>query len=175
MKSPDVHPRRLTPSSLEGEVRGSDYDNTVRVLRNNGKFTGQKPPLRLMEIWAVRTCLQRSMRTGDLAMSQQVESIQSDQTESAWQLSRPRRRITGNLQRYRSIESRVYSGARSVTMRSHAGRREGCSTPALIRVTVSAQPRAQVDDHLDCAGIEDSAELALQRVLQGEIKADNDQ
>jgi hypothetical protein len=33
-----------------------------------GKFTGQKPPLKLKEIWAIRIRLQLSARTRDLAI-----------------------------------------------------------------------------------------------------------
>jgi hypothetical protein len=39
-----------------------------RVPWNKGKFTGQKPPLKLNEIWAIRIRLQLSARTRDLAM-----------------------------------------------------------------------------------------------------------
>jgi hypothetical protein len=39
-----------------------------RVPWNKGKFTGQKPPLKLKEIWAIRIRLQLSARTRDLAI-----------------------------------------------------------------------------------------------------------
>ncbi|WP_431311371.1 integrase [Paraburkholderia aromaticivorans] len=39
-----------------------------RVPWNKGKLTGQKPPLKLKEIWAIRTRLQLAARTRDLAM-----------------------------------------------------------------------------------------------------------
>ena len=35
---------------------------------NKGKLTGQKPPLKLPEIWAIRTRLQIGQRTRDLAL-----------------------------------------------------------------------------------------------------------
>ena len=35
---------------------------------NKGKLTGQKPPLKLSEIWAIRTRLQIGLRTRDLAL-----------------------------------------------------------------------------------------------------------
>jgi len=39
-----------------------------RVPWNKGKLTGQKPPLKLPEIWAIRTRLQASSNTRELAM-----------------------------------------------------------------------------------------------------------
>jgi integrase len=39
-----------------------------RVPRNKDKLTGQKPPLKLREIWAIRIRLQLGARTRDLAM-----------------------------------------------------------------------------------------------------------
>ena len=35
---------------------------------NKGKLTGQKPPLKLQEIWAIRTRLQIARKTRDLAL-----------------------------------------------------------------------------------------------------------
>jgi len=40
----------------------------ARVPWNKRRFTGQKPPLKLKEIWAIRIRLQLSARTRDLAM-----------------------------------------------------------------------------------------------------------
>jgi len=52
---------------LKGVCHGSDYgQHPVRVPWNKGKFTGQKPPLKLKEIWAIRIRLQLSARTRDL-------------------------------------------------------------------------------------------------------------
>lgn len=39
-----------------------------RVPWNKGKLTGQKPPLKLKEIWAIRTRLQLDKRTRELAL-----------------------------------------------------------------------------------------------------------
>ncbi|AJG23801.1 putative recombinase [Cupriavidus basilensis] len=39
-----------------------------RVTWNNGKLTGQKPPLKLQEIWAILTKLQMSANIRELAM-----------------------------------------------------------------------------------------------------------
>ncbi|CAB3783889.1 Tyrosine recombinase XerC [Paraburkholderia ultramafica] len=39
-----------------------------RVPWNKGRLTGQKPPLKLREIWAIRVCLQLSSHVRDLAM-----------------------------------------------------------------------------------------------------------
>jgi hypothetical protein len=39
-----------------------------RVPWNKYKLTGQKPPLKLREIWAIRIRLQLGARTRDLAM-----------------------------------------------------------------------------------------------------------
>jgi hypothetical protein len=39
-----------------------------RVPWNKGKLTGQKPPLKLPEIWAIRTRLQMSSNIRELAM-----------------------------------------------------------------------------------------------------------
>jgi integrase len=41
---------------------------TRRVVWNKGKLVGQKPPLKLAEIWTVRTCLRLAHRTRDLAL-----------------------------------------------------------------------------------------------------------
>ncbi|CAB3809448.1 hypothetical protein LMG28614_07035 [Paraburkholderia ultramafica] len=40
----------------------------TRVPWNKGRLTGQKPPLKLKEIWAIRVRLQLSSRVRDLAM-----------------------------------------------------------------------------------------------------------
>lgn len=40
----------------------------ARVPWNKGKLTGQKPPLKLKEIWAIRTRLQLDRRVRDLAL-----------------------------------------------------------------------------------------------------------
>ncbi|WP_322095630.1 tyrosine-type recombinase/integrase [Paraburkholderia bannensis] len=45
-----------------------DVGGTQRVPWNKGKLTGQKPPLKLREIWAIRIRLQLSGSTRDLAM-----------------------------------------------------------------------------------------------------------
>lgn len=42
--------------------------NHGRIPWNKGKLTGQKPPLKLKEIWAIRTRLQLNRRTRDLAL-----------------------------------------------------------------------------------------------------------
>ncbi len=39
-----------------------------RVPWNKGKLTGQKPPLKLREIWAIRTRLQMASNVRELAM-----------------------------------------------------------------------------------------------------------
>lgn len=45
-----------------------DVDGAQRVPWNKGKLTGQKPPLKLREIWAIRIRLQLAGSTRDLAM-----------------------------------------------------------------------------------------------------------
>ncbi|WP_321890283.1 tyrosine-type recombinase/integrase [Paraburkholderia bannensis] len=45
-----------------------DVGGPQRVPWNKGKLTGQKPPLKLREIWAIRIRLQLSGSTRDLAM-----------------------------------------------------------------------------------------------------------
>ena len=42
--------------------------SSSRVPWNKGRLTGQKPPLKLKEIWAIRVRLQLSSRVRDLAM-----------------------------------------------------------------------------------------------------------
>ncbi len=42
-------------------------DTTPKVPWNTGKLVGQKPPLRLREVWAIRTRLQAG-RLRDLAL-----------------------------------------------------------------------------------------------------------
>src|SRR6185437_7903575 len=48
-----------------------ESENVVVVHRvpwNKGKLTGQKPPLKLREIWAIRTRLQMSSNVRELAL-----------------------------------------------------------------------------------------------------------
>jgi hypothetical protein len=45
-----------------------DVVSTRRVPWNKGRLTGQKPPLKLKEIWAIRIRLQLSAKTRELAM-----------------------------------------------------------------------------------------------------------
>jgi hypothetical protein len=44
------------------------HNDVARVPWNKGKLTGQKPPLKLREIWAIRIRLQLGGKTRDLAM-----------------------------------------------------------------------------------------------------------
>ena len=44
------------------------HDKTKHIPWNKGKLTGQKPPLKLKEIWAIRIQLQSKGRTRDLAL-----------------------------------------------------------------------------------------------------------
>jgi integrase len=49
-------------------MRTSTDTGPSRVPWNKGRLTGQKPPLKLQEIWAIRVRLQLSCRVRDLAM-----------------------------------------------------------------------------------------------------------
>lgn len=49
-------------------MEATTISTPVRVPLNKGKFTGQKPPLKLKEIWAIRIRLQLSAPTRDLAI-----------------------------------------------------------------------------------------------------------
>jgi integrase len=49
-------------------MRTSTDRGPSRVPWNKGRLTGQKPPLKLQEIWAIRVRLQLSCRVRDLAM-----------------------------------------------------------------------------------------------------------
>ena len=42
--------------------------SNIRIPWNKGKLVGQKPPLKLREIWAIRIRLQLARRTRDLAL-----------------------------------------------------------------------------------------------------------
>jgi len=44
------------------------YDPQIHTPWNKGKLVGQKPPLKLKEIWAIRIRLQISTRIRDLAL-----------------------------------------------------------------------------------------------------------
>jgi len=46
-----------------------DVLSTRRVPWNKGKLTGQKPPLKVGENWAIRIRLQLAAKTRELAMS----------------------------------------------------------------------------------------------------------
>jgi hypothetical protein len=45
-----------------------EYKTSRRQAWNKGKLIGQKPPLKLKEIWAIRIRLQLSGSTRDLAL-----------------------------------------------------------------------------------------------------------
>lgn len=49
-------------------MRASTDTDPSRVPWNKGRLTGQKPPLKLKEIWAIRVRLELSSRVRDLAM-----------------------------------------------------------------------------------------------------------
>lgn len=49
-------------------MEASTAASPARMPWNKGKLTGQKPPLKLKEIWAIRIRLQLAARTRDLAM-----------------------------------------------------------------------------------------------------------
>ena len=49
-------------------MKAIDEGIAARIPWNKGKLTGQKPPLKLREIWAIRIHLQLSARVRDLAM-----------------------------------------------------------------------------------------------------------
>ena len=45
-----------------------EKSSNIRIPWNKGKLVGQKPPLKLREIWSIRIRLQLAMRTRDLAL-----------------------------------------------------------------------------------------------------------
>ncbi|MGF6508273.1 tyrosine-type recombinase/integrase [Paraburkholderia sp. 32] len=49
-------------------MKATDEATAARIPWNKGKLTGQKPPLKLKEIWAIRIRLQLSASVRDLAM-----------------------------------------------------------------------------------------------------------
>ena len=49
-------------------MRLSENTSNIRTPWNKGKLVGQKPPLKLREIWAIRIRLQLARRTRDLAL-----------------------------------------------------------------------------------------------------------
>lgn len=49
-------------------MKVNDEGTAAKIPWNKGKLTGQKPPLKLREIWAIRIRLQLSARVRDLAM-----------------------------------------------------------------------------------------------------------
>ncbi len=49
-------------------MHSPEYIRNHRVPWNKGKLVGQKPPLKLREIWAIRIRLQLARRTRDLAL-----------------------------------------------------------------------------------------------------------
>ena len=49
-------------------MKATDEGTAARTPWNKGKLTGQKPPLKLKEIWAIRIRLQLSERVRDLAI-----------------------------------------------------------------------------------------------------------
>src|ERR1700756_130829 len=64
---PEVHTE--SPSNWkEIAMETHNASSGSRVPWNKGKLTGQKPPLKLPEIWAIRTRLQMSANIRELAM-----------------------------------------------------------------------------------------------------------
>lgn len=62
-----------------------------RVSWNKGRLTGQKPPLKLREIWAIRTRLQMSSNARELALfnlaiDKQASGVRSNATAGAGRL-----------------------------------------------------------------------------------------
>jgi hypothetical protein len=49
-------------------MKAPQEGTAARVPWNKGRLTGQKPPLKLKEIWAIRIRLRLSARVRDLAM-----------------------------------------------------------------------------------------------------------
>ena len=45
-----------------------NFSNTYRPAWNKGKYIGQKPPLKLKEVWSIRTHLQMENNHRDLAL-----------------------------------------------------------------------------------------------------------
>jgi hypothetical protein len=52
----------------EVDMETLDSFSARRVPWNKGRLTGQKPPLKLREIWAIRTRLQMSSNARELAL-----------------------------------------------------------------------------------------------------------
>jgi hypothetical protein len=58
-----------SPSNWEGDHHGnSEWSRRQPCAVEQGQLTGQKPPLKLPEIWAIRTRLQMSSNIRELAM-----------------------------------------------------------------------------------------------------------
>lgn len=82
-------------------MEASTAASPARVPWNKGKLTGQKPPLKLKEIWAIRIRLQLAARTRDLAMfnlaiDSKHEGMRSDQATRARCLPWPACSVTGD-------------------------------------------------------------------------------
>ncbi len=87
--------------------RAAVEGRAARVPWNKGRFAGQKPPLKLKEIWAIPIRLQLLARTrdpGDVqpGRRQQVESMRSDQTATARYLQKTTCRVTSDRYAARS-------------------------------------------------------------------------
>jgi hypothetical protein len=52
----------------EVDMETLNSSSTRRVSWNKGRMTGQKPPVKLREIWAIRTRLQMSSNVRELAL-----------------------------------------------------------------------------------------------------------
>ena len=63
-----TRPGRYMQSIVSLQQSGRLTHDTPRVPWNKGKITGQKPPLKRNEIWAIRVHLQIRRRTRDLAL-----------------------------------------------------------------------------------------------------------
>ena len=49
-------------------MQHSQFGPVIKEPWNKGKLNGQKPPFKLQEVWAIRTRLELSQRTRDLAI-----------------------------------------------------------------------------------------------------------
>jgi hypothetical protein len=58
----------MQPPSLEELVMHPNHSPSGREPWNQGKIVGQKAPLKLKEMWAIRIRLQLAKRTRDLAL-----------------------------------------------------------------------------------------------------------
>jgi integrase len=131
---------------MEAVVYLLEHKPQARVPWNKGKLVGQKPPLKLREIWAIRIRLQLARRTRDLALF----NLAIDSKLRACDLVR--------------LRVRDVAQGRQVARRAIILQRK---TQRPVRFEIAEQAREAVQRWMDEAGLAASEFLFPSRIRKG--------